>query len=94
MSRKKKVSFQIHNAFIVEETDDGINIIDQHALHEIILYHEIERNLHSSRSLSQRLLIPEMIELSPKDFFFHYQYKKNIWRNWELKLRNSGSAPS
>lgn len=76
--KKKKVSFQIHNAFIVEETDDGINIIDQHALHEIILYHEIERNLHSSRSLSQRLLIPEMIELSPKDFFSITSIKKYL----------------
>lgn len=66
---KKKVSFQIHDAFIVEETDDGFNLIDQHALHEIILYHEIERNLQGAQSASQRLLIPEMIELSPKDFF-------------------------
>ena len=38
-------------------------------MHEIILYHEIERSLQASKSLSQRLLIPEMVELSPKDFF-------------------------
>lgn len=61
--------FQIHNAFIVEETDGGMNIIDQHALHEIILYHQIEKDIESSRPLSQRLLIPELVELSPKDFF-------------------------
>ena len=46
-----------------------MNIIDQHALHEIILYHEIERGMQTSRSPSQRLLIPELVELSPKDFF-------------------------
>ncbi|MDO8142175.1 MAG: DNA mismatch repair endonuclease MutL, partial [Candidatus Brocadiales bacterium] len=68
-NKNKRTCFQIHNAFIIEETDDGLNIIDQHALHEIILYHEIERSLHASKSLSQRLLIPEMVELSPKDFF-------------------------
>ena len=66
---KKKTYFQIHNAFIIEETGDGLNIIDQHALHEIILYHEIERGMQTSRSPSQRLLIPELVELSPKDFF-------------------------
>ncbi len=66
---KKKTYFQIHNAFIVEETEDGLNIIDQHALHEIILYHKIERDMRASKSLSQRLLIPELVELSPKDFF-------------------------
>jgi len=66
---KRRMCFQIHNSFIIEETEGGLNIIDQHALHEIILYHEIERSLQASRSLSQRLLIPEMVELSPKDFF-------------------------
>lgn len=68
-NKSRRTCFQIHNAFIIEETEGGLNIIDQHALHEIILYHEIERNLQASQSLSQRLLIPEMIELSPKDFF-------------------------
>lgn len=68
-NKTRRMCFQIHNAFIIEETEGGLNIIDQHALHEIILYHEIERNLQASKSLSQRLLIPEMVELSPKDFF-------------------------
>ncbi|HHT9144590.1 MAG TPA: DNA mismatch repair endonuclease MutL [Candidatus Wunengus sp. YC61] len=68
-NKSRRTCFQIHNAFIIEETEGGLNIIDQHALHEIILYHEIERNLQASKSLSQRLLIPEMVELSPKDFF-------------------------
>jgi len=68
-NKSRRTCFQIHNAFIIEETEGGLNIIDQHALHEIILYHEIERNLQVSKSLSQRLLIPEMVELSPKDFF-------------------------
>src|SRR3989339_2050828 len=68
-NKNRRLCFQIHNTFIIEETESGLNIIDQHALHEIILYHEIERNLQASKSLSQRLLIPEMIELSPKDFF-------------------------
>ncbi|MFN3532536.1 MAG: DNA mismatch repair endonuclease MutL [Candidatus Brocadia sp.] len=66
---KKKTCFQIHDSFIIEETDEGLNIIDQHALHEIILYHEIERGMRTSQSPSQRLLIPELVELSPKDFF-------------------------
>lgn len=67
--KNKRVYLQIHNSYIVEETEDGLNIIDQHALHEIILYHEIESSIHTSRSLSQRLLIPELVELNPKDFF-------------------------
>ncbi len=58
---------QIHNSYIVEETADGLNIIDQHALHEIVLYHEIWEQIKSSKLLKQNLLIPELIELTPRD---------------------------
>jgi len=59
---------QVHNSYIVEETADGLNIIDQHALHEIILYHEIWERIKSSKLAIQKLLIPELIELTPRDF--------------------------
>lgn len=59
---------QVHNSYIVEETADGLNIIDQHALHEIILYHEIWKHIKSSKLAIQKLLIPELIELTPRDF--------------------------
>ena len=59
---------QVHNSYIVEETADGLNIIDQHALHEIILFHEIWSYIKSSKLAIQKLLIPELIELTPSDF--------------------------
>ena len=59
---------QIHNSYIVEETADGLNIIDQHALHEVVLYHEIWEHIKSSQLAIQKLLIPELIELTPRDF--------------------------
>jgi DNA mismatch repair protein MutL len=59
---------QIHNSYIVEETADGLNIIDQHALHEIVIYHEIWKQIKSSKLLKQNLLIPELIELAPRDY--------------------------
>ncbi len=59
---------QIHNSYIVAETADGLNIIDQHALHEIILYHEIWKQIKSSKLVKQNMLIPELIELSPRDY--------------------------
>ncbi|WP_347272670.1 DNA mismatch repair endonuclease MutL [Candidatus Kuenenia sp.] len=74
----KKRYFQIHNAFIVEETSEGLNIIDQHALHEIILYHAILKGMQSSQSPRQRLLIPELVELNPKDFFFVLSIKEQL----------------
>jgi len=59
---------QIHNSYIVEETAEGLNIIDQHALHEIVLYHEIWEHIKSSKLAIQKLLIPALIELTPRDF--------------------------
>ncbi len=59
---------QIHNSYIVEETADGLNIIDQHALHEVVLYHEMWEHIKSSKLAVQKLLIPALIELTPRDF--------------------------
>jgi len=55
---------QIHHAFIVAQTDDGFVIIDQHALHERILYESLCRRIAEGKLESQRLLIPESFELT------------------------------
>ncbi|MHC4425077.1 MAG: DNA mismatch repair endonuclease MutL [Planctomycetota bacterium] len=55
---------QIHDSFIVAQTDDGFVIIDQHALHESIIYEDLCRRIRLSKLQSQRLLIPESFELS------------------------------
>jgi DNA mismatch repair protein MutL len=55
---------QIHDSFIVEQTDDGFVIVDQHALHERILYEDLSRRLSAGKLESQRLLIPESFELT------------------------------
>ena len=55
--------FQVHNAYIVVETDDGIEVIDQHALHERILYEKLCESA-PEKSARQRLLVPETVELS------------------------------
>jgi DNA mismatch repair protein MutL len=58
-------AIQIHNAYIVAETGDGIVIVDQHALHERVLYEELRRRIAGDRLESQRLLLPETIPVTP-----------------------------
>jgi DNA mismatch repair protein MutL len=60
---------QVLDAYIVEETDEGVRITDQHALHERILYERILAQLQRAEVVSQRLLIPELLELSAEEFF-------------------------
>ena len=55
---------QIHDSFIVAQDEDGFIIIDQHALHERILYENLCRRLGESKLESQKLLIPESFEVT------------------------------
>jgi len=55
---------QIHNTYIVTQTEDGFVIIDQHALHERILYEELSRQLDRGPLAAQRRLIPEVVDVT------------------------------
>lgn len=57
-------AIQLHNAYLVLETPDGMLVIDQHALHERILYEQLKDRLRTGTLETQRLLIPEPVELS------------------------------
>ena len=57
--------------YVVLESDRGLVLLDQHAAHERILFEQMLRRLEEAGSApSQRLLLPETIELSPKDALF------------------------
>jgi len=71
---------QVQNAYIVEENVNGIHIIDQHALHEIILFEEIKHSIKKARLVSQQLLIPELVELSASEFFIVISLKSKLDR--------------
>ncbi len=57
---------QTHNTYIVAETPDGLVIIDQHALHERIIYEELFARAMRGPLEGQRLLIPEILPISPR----------------------------
>jgi len=56
-------AIQIHNSYLVVETADGMLVIDQHALHERILFEQLQRRFRAGQLEKQRLLIPEPIDL-------------------------------
>ena len=63
-----KPVIQIHDRYLVMETGEGLAIIDQHALHERILYEKLRVRMDSGHLESQQLLVPEAIDLTPSEF--------------------------
>ncbi len=57
-------AIQVHDTYLIAETDEGMVVIDQHALHERILYEELKGRVLSGGVESQRLLVPEPVDLS------------------------------
>ena len=57
---------QLHENYIISQTDQGLIIVDAHAAHERLLYEKLKAQLNTSRVRSQALLIPEVITL-PED---------------------------
>ena len=57
-------AFQVHDCYLVVATDDGIEIIDQHALHERVMYEHLRTRVLNGGVERQKLLVPEPIECS------------------------------
>ena len=58
---------QIHNSYIAAACPEGLIIVDQHALHERLIYNDLRRRLADGESTaltSQRLLIPETLTVT------------------------------
>jgi DNA mismatch repair protein MutL len=60
-------ALQVHDSYLVAETQDGMVVIDQHALHERILYEELRLRIDRGGVESQRLLVAEPVELEPAE---------------------------
>jgi DNA mismatch repair protein MutL len=60
-------AMQVHNRYLVAESDEGLVVIDQHALHERVLYEQLRERVLAGSLESQRLLVPEAVDLSPAE---------------------------
>ncbi len=63
-------AIQIHDSYLVTEHPDGIEIVDQHALHERILFDRFREAAREARVPSQALAIPETLEFDRTEMEF------------------------
>ena len=60
----------IGRLYVVLESDRGLVLLDQHAAHERILFEQMLQRLEQGEAASQKLLLPETVELSARDTHF------------------------
>lgn len=58
---------QVHETYIISQTEDGVVIVDQHAAHERLVYERLKDALSKKQVARQMLLIPEIVELPEED---------------------------
>ena len=63
-AERSALGLQLHNRYIVTESEAGMIVIDQHALHERVLYEQIREKVLSGTCEAQRLLVPEPVALT------------------------------
>lgn len=58
---------QIHENYIIAQTENSLVIVDQHAAHERLVYEAMKEALYARPLASQMLLIPEIVDLPEED---------------------------
>ncbi|MFN3525145.1 MAG: DNA mismatch repair endonuclease MutL [Paracoccus sp. (in: a-proteobacteria)] len=58
---------QIHENYIIAQTEDGMIIVDQHAAHERLVYERLKAQAETRSVTTQALLIPEIVTLPDAD---------------------------
>jgi DNA mismatch repair protein MutL len=57
--------WQLHNSYILVQSDDGLIMIDQHAAHERIIYERIFHRMCGVPAESQKMLFPIVVDIPP-----------------------------
>ena len=76
---------QIHRSFILVEFPEGLQLLDQHAVSEIVNYHQLMNEYEQGVVCSQGLLLPIIIETSHEEQSLLSENKNLLLRlGWEI----------
>lgn len=63
---RSRRAVQLLDSYLLVESPEGITLVDQHALHEKILFEEIYEKIQRGVIERQRLLVPDVIDVGPE----------------------------
>jgi DNA mismatch repair protein MutL len=72
---------QVNSSFIVAVNGEGLWIIDQHVAHERVLFEQHLRARREGQLTGQRMLVPMMVELSPKQIVIFERIAEELTAN-------------
>jgi DNA mismatch repair protein MutL len=72
---------QVNSSFIVAVNGEGLWIIDQHVAHERVLFEQHLRARREGQLTGQRMLVPIMVELSPRQIVIFEQIAEELTAN-------------
>ena len=58
---------QVHENYIIAQTETGIVIVDQHAAHERLVYEKLKTQMAENGVAAQALLIPEIVDMTAEE---------------------------
>jgi DNA mismatch repair protein MutL len=70
--------WQVHDSYIVAEVAEGLLIVDQHALHERMLYEKLRRQVAQGKIVSQPLLFPEKIRVTASEMAILQEWRQQL----------------
>jgi len=69
---------QIHDTYIISQTQDGLIVVDQHAAHERLVYEQMKQEIEAQGVRRQILLIPEVVSLTEHQFSLLIQHQADL----------------
>jgi DNA mismatch repair protein MutL len=82
--------FQVHDRYLVEEVEDGIRIVDQHALHERVMLEEFRKQFARAAIARQRLLLPAVARIG-RDRRARLDDRRELLESFGLEVEDFGA---
>ena len=81
---------QIHENYIIAQSEQGLVVVDQHAAHERLVYEKLKTQMDEGTIPAQGLLVPEIIDLEDTKIALLNTHQETL-NSFGLEIENFGA---